>query len=104
METDSTSYANTSANASSSSSTACRSKPKSNSQNARGENPPSLLPGGYFTVTAKTPEQAEEFAFTASPIFFNVFLFIRVEGEAKGLREVLPPGGESKPFADFRST
>lgn len=62
---------------------------------------PHDLPGQYFIVRGAVPENAEEFTFTASPIFFNVFLLVRVEGEATGIREVLPPGGESAPFTRF---
>ncbi len=65
------------------------------------EPPPDTLPGRTFLVRAKVPENSKSFSFTASPIFFNVFLFIRVEGEQKGIREVLPQGGESQPFDGF---
>jgi hypothetical protein len=66
-----------------------------------GQPPPATLPGRTFLVRANVPENAKLFSFTASPIFFNIFLFIRVEGEQKGIRTVLPQGGESEPFEEF---
>jgi hypothetical protein len=63
---------------------------------------PGDLPGDYFVVRGEVPPDAESFTFTASPVFFNMFLLVRVEGEEKGVREVLPPGGESQPFTGFR--
>lgn len=61
-----------------------------------GESNP--LPGKRFALTAKVPEGAKEFVFTASPIFGGIALLITEEGAGKGRREVLPPGGESSPY------